>query len=157
MFRIAGIALLLSMSFAACNNAPEDKALQTSAPEKTEQPTDTTAPAATGDNSQNSLDWAGTYEATLPCADCPGIKVVLTLIQDNTFTISSTYLEDKTRSTVTEDKGSMTWQKNGSVILLRGKSTDILLKVGENQLFQLDRQGKEIDGPLREQYIFTKK
>ena len=30
-------------------------------------------------NAQNSLDWAGTYEATLPCADCPGIKTTVVL------------------------------------------------------------------------------
>ena len=26
------------------------------------------------DNSQNSLDWEGTYKGIIPCADCEGIK-----------------------------------------------------------------------------------
>ncbi len=34
----------------------------------------TDPPMSTGDNSQNSLDWPGTYTGTLPCADCEGIK-----------------------------------------------------------------------------------
>ena len=30
-------------------------------------------------NSRNALDWAGTYEGVLPCADCPGIQTRLSL------------------------------------------------------------------------------
>lgn len=160
MFRKTGIALLLSMSLAACNNPEKETASQSTTAEKTEVGQDTAvqAPVATGDNSQNSLDWAGTYEATLPCADCPGIKVILTLIQDNTFTISSTYLEDKTRSTVTEDKGSITWNKNGSIIRLKGRDpVELSLKVGENKLYLLDAHDQERRGELRAQYIFTKR
>ena len=36
-------------------------------------------------NSRNSLDWAGTYEGVLPCADCPGTKTRLTLNQDGSY------------------------------------------------------------------------
>jgi len=31
-------------------------------------------PAATPDNSANSLDWPGTYTGVVPCADCEGIN-----------------------------------------------------------------------------------
>jgi uncharacterized lipoprotein NlpE involved in copper resistance len=157
MLRKTATALLISVGLAACNPTGDKTLSQSDSVEKTAIVRDTTTAVASGDNSQNALDWAGTYEATLPCADCPGIKTTLTLIQDNTFTISSTYLEDKTRSTVTEDKGTITWIKNGSIIRLKGRDTDVLLKVGENLLIQLDKQGKEIEGPLRDQYIFTKK
>lgn len=150
---------MLSVSLGACNNTGERTASRHETPLEAIPAKDTALqqPHATGDNSQNSLDWAGTYEATLPCADCPGIKTILVLTRDNTFNISSTYLEDHTRSTVTEDKGTMTWQDNGGVIHLKGKETDLLLRVGENRLFQLDRQGKEIDGTLKEHYMYTKK
>lgn len=30
-------------------------------------------------NAHNSLSYAGIYEGTIPCADCPGIDVVITL------------------------------------------------------------------------------
>jgi uncharacterized lipoprotein NlpE involved in copper resistance len=36
-------------------------------------------------NSRISLDWAGTYEGVLPCADCPGTKTRLTLNQDGSY------------------------------------------------------------------------
>ena len=38
---------------------------------------------------------AGTYEGTLPAADCPGIKTVLTLNADSTYQYSADYLERK--------------------------------------------------------------
>lgn len=104
-------------------------------------------------NSQNSVDWMGTYEATLPCADCPGIKTVLTLREDETFEMTSEYLE---RDTKAEDKGTFQWQQDGSVIHLTGKDTDVKLKVGENRLFQLDQEGNEITGDLAEHYIYKK-
>ena len=37
----------------------------------------TTTTTTLGDNSQNALDWAGTYKGILPCADCEGMKMQL--------------------------------------------------------------------------------
>jgi len=104
-------------------------------------------------NSQNSVDWAGTYEAVLPCADCPGIKTVLVLREDETFQMHSEYLE---RDTEFEDEGKFAWQDNGSVVHLKGKDTDVKLKVGEHILFQLDQEGNEVTGDLAEHYIYKK-
>src|SRR5690606_16721825 len=43
--------------------------------------------------SQIALGWNGTYEGTLPCADCPGIKATIELKDDNTFTQHFDYLD----------------------------------------------------------------
>ncbi len=107
-------------------------------------------------NAQNALDWNGTYEATLPCADCPGIKTILTLNSDQTFQISQQYLKNHTEETTTEDTGMFEWQKNGSIIHLKGKETDMLLQVGENRLMALDKRGEDM-GSQKDHYIFTKK
>ena len=104
-------------------------------------------------NSENSVDWMGTYEATLPCADCPGIKVVLTLHEDDTFEMSRTYIDKDTKM---EDTGRFEWQNDGSIVHLKGKEVDVKLRVGENILFELDQQGKEIVGDLAEFYIYKK-
>ena len=73
----------------------------------TETKTDSIASVAPvtddGHNAQNSLDWAGTYEGTLPCADCPGIKTTITLKDDNTYTISEEYLERKQKQKIKEN------------------------------------------------------
>ncbi|ASK32167.1 hypothetical protein CEY12_19645 [Chryseobacterium sp. T16E-39] len=109
---------------------------------------------ADGHNSQISLDWSGTYEAVLPCADCPGIKTSLTLNKDNTFMITEEYID---RKSINEDKGTFQWDKAGSIITLKGKLANYKYKVGENHLNQLDLEGKEITGPNKDFYIFKKK
>jgi uncharacterized lipoprotein NlpE involved in copper resistance len=109
---------------------------------------------ATGDNSENSLDWNGTYEAVVPCADCPGIKTSLTLNKDKTFSITEEYIDRKSKN---QDKGTFEWDATGSFITLKGKNANYKYKVGENKLIQLDMDGKEIDGPNKDLYVFKKK
>lgn len=107
-----------------------------------------------GHNSQNSLDWNGTYEAVVPCADCPGIKTSLTLNTDKTFSIIEEYIDRKSKS---EDKGTFEWDTTGSIITLKGKTANYKYQVGENKLIQLDMDGKEITGPNKDLYVFKKK
>jgi uncharacterized lipoprotein NlpE involved in copper resistance len=45
----------------------------------------TPAQGANVHNSRNSLDWAGTYEGVLSCADCQGTKTRLTLNSDGSY------------------------------------------------------------------------
>lgn len=104
-------------------------------------------------NAQNSLDWAGTYEATLPCADCPGIKTTVTLNNDGTFKHVAEYLE---REGKFESTGTLMWHDNGSVVHLKGKDIDTKLKVIENGLIGLDQEGKEIEGALKAHYYYKK-
>ncbi|ATN04258.1 hypothetical protein CRN76_01890 [Chryseobacterium indologenes] len=120
------------------------------APDSTAQP----VTSAIGDTSENALDWDGTYEAVIPCADCPGIKTSLTLNKDKTFSISEEYLD---RNSKNQDKGSFSWDATGSIITLKGKTANYKYKVGENALYQLDMEGKEITGPNKDLYIFKKK
>lgn len=149
---ILGIALM-ALTVIACNKK------ETTTTEETTKTTDTIKQPETdtafqdAHTSQNSLDWFGTYEATLPCADCPGIKTTVTLNKDETFTYVSEYLE---RDTKIEEKGKIMWHDNGSVVHLKGKDIDTKLKVIENGLIALDQEGKVIDGPLKEHYNFKK-
>ncbi|OPC06288.1 hypothetical protein BAS09_01505 [Elizabethkingia ursingii] len=107
-----------------------------------------------GHNSQNSLDWAGTYEGTLPCADCSGIKTTITLKDDNTYAMTEEYVDKKTKA---EDKGKFEWDKSGGKIALVSKDGKRQYIVGENQLIHLDMDGKEITGPNKDLYILKKK
>jgi uncharacterized lipoprotein NlpE involved in copper resistance len=111
-------------------------------------------PTAAGDTSENALDWPGTYEAVVPCADCPGIKTSLTLNNDKTFSITKEYLEKKSKN---QDKGTFQWDAAGSAITLKGKTASYKYKVGENILIQLDMDGQEITGPNKDLYVFKKK
>ncbi|MEH6763668.1 copper resistance protein NlpE [Aequorivita antarctica] len=108
-------------------------------------------------NSENSLDWAGVYEGKLPCADCEGIKTVLELKSDKTFTLSQTYLGKPEVENEFTQNGEFVWNNLGTMIRLRSESGHFQFKVGENQLWMLDDQRNVIAGDLAEMYILKKK
>ncbi|MDR1190434.1 MAG: copper resistance protein NlpE [Verrucomicrobiales bacterium] len=112
------------------------------------------APAADTHNSRNSLDWAGVYTGTIPGADVPGIKVQLTLNADETYTVTHEYLG---KEGVFTDAGKFQWDQDGGVIMLDRKGAPTHYQVGENQLMQLDLEGKPITGDLAKHYILKKK
>ena len=105
--------------------------------------------------SANSLDWNGVYKRTVPCADCEGIATELTLNSDNTYTLKTKYLGKD--SSVQEEKGNLSWNKEGNLITLanlKGKPNQYW--VGENGVTQLDLNGNKITGALAEKYGLTK-
>ena len=104
-------------------------------------------------NSKNSLDWAGHYEGTLPCADCEGIKYIVELKKDGNFFIEQEYLG---KETVYQDEGFYKWDASGNILHLNSNVSPLVLKVEENRLKVLDQQGKEISGNLKDKYILKK-
>lgn len=139
------IVLVSGFTILACTNK-ETKTSQTSEPENTMEVND-------GHNAQNSLDWAGTYEGTLPCADCPGIKTTITLKEDGTYQYVAEYLERNTRINA---NGNIMWHDNGSLIHLKSDDIDVKLKVIENGLAGLDTEGKEMEGASKDLYNYKK-
>lgn len=111
-----------------------------------------------GDNSEVSLDWAGTYEGVLPCADCEGVETVLVIESDGSYELTSNYLTQKSDETEFKDRGMIKWDESGSnVTLISTLDTERRqFKVGENQLFYLDEEGNVIEGELAENYILRK-
>ncbi len=86
--------------------------------------------------SQNSLDWAGVYEGVLPCADCPGIQTRLTLNRDESYELSSLYLDrDKTPRVV---RGRFSWQPNGNAVTLDAQGGGRQFVVGEGRIALLE-------------------
>jgi len=108
------------------------------------------------DNSQNALDWAGSYKGVIPCADCEGIETEIVLNQDLTYVIKTKYL-GKGDGKIFEENGSFVWDKSGGSISLKTSTGGPShYKVGENQLIQLDMQGKPITGNLADKYVLRK-
>lgn len=141
------LGLTAWLVLAACEPAPQSPSALTAQSEPT---------AAVNDhNSANSLDWTGTYEGVVPCADCEGIETSLTLQQDQTYQLSTTYLgKDQTSF---QQQGKFVWDATGSVIqLLEQKDGAAQYKVMENQLIQLDMTGQIISGNLAEHYKLSK-
>lgn len=109
-----------------------------------------------GHTAQNSLDWQGTYSGVLPCADCEGIETELKLNNDQTYSLTSKYLDGENSGTDTLT-GTFIWKGNN--VQLERKIKDIrpdVFKVEENQVKQLDLEGKEVTGELANAYILKK-
>lgn len=139
------IGLLLVMG---CN----DKAKQEN---QATEPAMEATPVPDAATSQNSLDWNGTYQGTLPCADCEGIATALTLNNNLTFTYQSKYLGKS--DSIFVSTGSFRWNDKGSDITLSIDDGSVKqFKVGENQLFMLDQEGNRITGDLADKYILKK-
>lgn len=151
-------SIFLLFAFAAiqlsCSRPSES---QSEAIESTSETTETSPTLPTGDNSQNSLDWAGTYFNVLPCASCEGIETWVTLNQDGTFQLKTNYLglNDAREEIFT---GTFKWDDTGSMVQLEGLIGDApgKYKVGENQIWHLDRDGNRIEGNLADRYILKK-
>lgn len=108
-------------------------------------------------NSQNSLDWAGVYTGVLPCADCDGIQTVIRIDTNNHYELETTYLGKAQKAYA--QKGSFKWDKSGGRIKLDnggGGASPGYYLVGENQLIQLDFDGKPVMGELASKYILKR-
>ena len=150
MKKIFGLALVsVSLIFASCTESAKKN---TGTTEPT--PVETTAPDT--HNAKNSLDYKGTYKGELPCADCDKIEVTLKL-GDNDYNLTSEYFKNNKSTLKDEAKGAYTWNAEGTIITLEGvKDAPSKYMVQENQLKQLDMDGKEITGELASKYILKK-
>jgi uncharacterized lipoprotein NlpE involved in copper resistance len=90
-------------------------------------------------NSRNALDWAGVYEGITPCADCPGIKLRLTLQKDGRFELNTQYLERQVSPQTA--RGEFRWNAAGNTITLDASGAGQQFRVGEDRLLQLNRDG----------------
>lgn len=107
------------------------------------------------DNSRTSLDWAGTYSGTVPCADCEGIATRLTINDDGSYVLQTQYLGKSDELFVNE--GAFDWQEDGNHIVLQGiENGPSIYQVGENHLRQRDMDGKPITGDLADNYVLRK-
>lgn len=151
MRKIILLALVAGFTMVSCDKKENIVVEETITPEENGMQIDT----PTGDNSKTSVDWAGTYEGTLPCADCEGIKTIIVLNSDETYTLTSEYLG---KDNTVESSGAFTWDTDGNNISITSEDgTSTTYKVGENKLIQLDQEGNEITGSMAELYVLNKK
>ncbi len=145
--------LLCIMLFVALTGCKPNKAPEPS--DKTSTEADSPAYVDKAHNSQNALDWNGTYQGVIPCADCEGIKTSVTLAADGRFLRAMTYLGKEENARL--DSGTFSWDPSGSVITLQpDQGEPQLYQVGENILFHLDRDGNRITGDLADKYQLMK-
>jgi len=107
----------------------------------------------TAHDASNSVDWAGTYRGTLPCADCPGIETVVTLASDRTYRTQARYLGKG--SQVFREQGTFSWNEAGNTITFEGREPARYF-VGENRLTPLAPDGSRITGNQAGRYVMTR-
>lgn len=109
------------------------------------------------DNSRNSLDWAGIYSGMLPCADCEGIKMSITLKNNLTYEREMVYMGKN--AAAYKSNGNFRWNEEGNKITLINKNENEKANqylVGENKLIKLDLNGNIIQGNLKNKYVLEK-
>jgi heat shock protein HslJ len=86
--------------------------------------------------SRIALDWAGTYEGLLACADCAGIHTQLTLEPDGGFEIVTRRLvRDADPASA---RGQFDWEPAGNAIVLDAEGGGQRFAVGEGRLLLLE-------------------
>ncbi|MFI5182012.1 MAG: copper resistance protein NlpE N-terminal domain-containing protein [Thermoanaerobaculia bacterium] len=83
------------------------------------------------------------YTGTIPCADCPGIKVTLNLLTDGTYLLRQEYLE---RKSLFVDVGRWAIERGKLTLLGSGEKPDYFRVVSPTTIRKLDADGREIPG-----------
>ena len=140
------LILAAALALVACGgNAPKKTAAaETQA---------TTAAAPDMHTAETSLDYLGTYEGTLPAADCPGIQTTLTLDPDGTYKVHLKYID---RDSEFDEKGAFTVKGNLLTLIPSDGGQPEYYKVEENRVRRLDAEKQPVTGPLAENYILQK-
>lgn len=145
------IILPLICLFLACKNK---KDVVKTVQEKPEAIKTDNTPKKVIDNSENSLDWTGTYTGQLPCADCDGIETTLTLSEDFTYALTERYLGKSNEPTILN--GKFLWGEKGDRITLFSKTGNTIYKVKENTLLPLGHNEEEMSGEIAKQFMLYK-
>lgn len=100
---------------------------------------------------------AGTYEGTLPAADCPGIKTVLTINADSTYQLQQDYIDRKDGHD--EASGVLQVLDGNVMMLVRPSSGEhSFYKVKDSKsIIMTDSLGNEPEGETAKLYVLTKK
>ncbi|OOH90557.1 hypothetical protein BMT54_04575 [Pasteurellaceae bacterium 15-036681] len=87
---------------------------------------------------------SGTYQGTLPCADCEKIEAKLELNNDGTYQYSTIYHKNKEQHPFIE-KGTYSWDANKSGVIRLINSDNIAIKVADTYAEFCDASGNTIN------------
>ncbi|HEY8916116.1 MAG TPA: copper resistance protein NlpE N-terminal domain-containing protein [Chitinophaga sp.] len=94
----------------------------------------------------------GSYQGTLPCADCPGIDYQISLYDNNHYKTLMVY-RDRNQNRPMVDTGTWKIEQDSMVrITLSGQSKQTFL-FEDGRLYQLNEHGQRITGALADNYI----
>ena len=85
---------------------------------------------------------SGTYEGTLPAADCPGLQTLITFNSDGTFYMEETYLESDVKPVITNGK----WALDADIITLTAGENKFEYKLISEKEIRWAPDGEVITG-----------
>jgi uncharacterized membrane protein len=138
------LLVILGIFTASCNgdsgqgNSTDSSALPPSA--------DSTGESISGPASKAS----GSYQGTLPCADCPGIDYQISLYDDHHYRELMVY-RDRNEGKAFIDTGAWKMENDSIIQLVRRTPQRFLFEDGK--LYSLDGEGQRIRGALADNYI----
>lgn len=156
-------ALLVALSFASCKtdktqNNEEQTAVETAVEEVAETATSTIAELseeAKAKFAELGEGFFGTYVATLPAADAPGLETTLTVNSDFTYTWAQKVVEGEELPVV---EGKVTDLNQDLVITLTSNEGETSqFKLIDGKLVMLNADGTEPTGEFLNAQTFTRK
>lgn len=99
----------------------------------------------------------GTYEGTLPAADCEGIKTVLVMNEDKTYTLRSEYIGEKDATFETCGVYRMVGDSIIELITPSSGEMTYYRMLNNEQVMLSDKEGTINQGSLAKHYILNKK
>jgi uncharacterized lipoprotein NlpE involved in copper resistance len=106
---------------------------------------------------ENSLNYEGTYEGTLPCLkdDCKEVELSIKLLPDHHYIYSVKRINIDNEPLLTT--GIFEFEKDGNTIVLPSIANvpnSFLIK--ENKIYQLDKNQERIKGENAEKFVLNK-
>ena len=95
-----------------------------------------------------SESWVGHYEGVQPCADCAGVRTLLTLNRDGSYMLSISYMGSNRLPTIL--RGNFTWNSDETEIILDEAGGSRRYMVGMGELRLLNRDGSPVRGLMGE-------
>jgi lipoprotein len=143
-FVMAAAATMFAMGLVSCGNK-----------QNTDNQEATVDTVAMAEPTPAPTPISGTFEGTLPCADCSGIKTELVIGEDGKFKLTETYMAKKEKQFVSE--GEIVRGEGGRFSLTDKDGTVRQYELTDNTIAVLDAEGKKAEGELADKYILTKK
>ena len=104
--------------------------------------------------SSAAASWTGTYRGVLPCPDCDGVRISLSLFKDATYELQTELIGSDKRHA---RSGSFTFNADETRITLdpqgQRRSFDI---ISNTMLRMLDKDGQVITGPEAHRFLLRK-
>lgn len=116
---------LIAAALAACQ--PQSNPAPTAAP-----PAAPSAAPVDMHTSRNSIDWIGTFEGLMPCSDCAGVLMRVTLHEKGSFALEERRIDGAFSQLVSE--GEVVWEAGDNSVSLQTPAGVRRFAVGEGGL-----------------------